>query len=95
MSLFADTSIWYAAADKSDIGNSRAKAILSSGGPLVTTDHVPIETGTLIGDRLGRRAAERFWEALRGGARAWRWLAQPTSKLRGKLGPPIGTRISR
>jgi predicted nucleic acid-binding protein len=70
MSLFVDTSIWYAAADKSDTSNSRAKAILSGGEPLVTTDHVLIETWTLIRNRLGRRAAERFWEALRNGVAA-------------------------
>jgi predicted nucleic acid-binding protein len=65
MSLFVDTSIWYAAADKSDVNNSRAKAVLSGGEPLVTTDHVLVETWTLIRHRLGRRAAERFWEGLR------------------------------
>ena len=68
MSLFVDTSIWYAAADKSETSNSRAKAILSAGEPLVTTDHVLIETWTLIRYRLGRHAAERFWEGLRNGA---------------------------
>jgi len=68
MSLFVDTSIWYAAADKSDVNNSRAKAVLSAGEPLVTTDHVLVETWTLIRHRLGRRAAERFWEGLRSGA---------------------------
>jgi predicted nucleic acid-binding protein len=68
MSLFVDTSIWYAAADKSDTNNSRAKAILSSGEALVTSDHVLIETWTLLRHRLGRRAAERFWEGLRSGA---------------------------
>ena len=67
MSLFVDTSIWYAAADKSDASNSRAKAILSGGEPLVTTDHVLIETWTLIRHRMGHRAAERFWEGLRAG----------------------------
>jgi predicted nucleic acid-binding protein len=67
MSLFVDTSIWYAAADKSDAGNSIAKAILAGGDPLVTTGHVLIETWTLIRNRLGRRAAERFWEGLRNG----------------------------
>jgi uncharacterized protein len=70
MSLFVDTSIWYAAADKADISNSRAKAILSQGELLVTTDHVLIETWTLIHHRLGRRAAERFWEAMRNGVSA-------------------------
>ncbi len=68
MSLFVDTSIWYAAADKSETSNSRAKAILSSGEALVTSDHVLIETWTLLRHRLDRRAAERFWDALRGGA---------------------------
>src|SRR6202521_5773124 len=67
MSLFVDTSIWYAAADSSDLSNARAKAILSAGEPLVTTDHVLIETWTLIRNRIRRQAAERFWEAMRGG----------------------------
>lgn len=70
MSLFVDTSIWYAAADKSDASNARAKVILSSGEPLVTTDHVLIETWTLVRNRLGRRAAERFWGGLRSGISA-------------------------
>jgi predicted nucleic acid-binding protein len=67
MSLFVDTSIWYAAADKSETSNARAKAVLAAGEPLVTTDHILIETWFLIRQRLGRRAAERFWEALRSG----------------------------
>lgn len=67
MSLFVDTSVWYAAADKSDPNNARAKAALSAGEPLVTTDHILLETWTLIRHRLGRRPAERFWEGLRSG----------------------------
>jgi predicted nucleic acid-binding protein len=67
VSLFVDTSIWYAAADKSDASNSRAKAILSAGEPLITTDHILVETWTLTRNRLGRRSAERFWEGLRAG----------------------------
>jgi predicted nucleic acid-binding protein len=67
MSLFVDTSIWYAAADSSDASNSLAKGILSGGEPLVTSDHVLIETWTLIRHRIGRRAAERFWQGLREG----------------------------
>jgi predicted nucleic acid-binding protein len=68
MSLFVDTSIWYAAADRSDAGNLKAKAVLSRGEPLVTTDHILVETWTLIRHRLGRRPAERFWEGIRQGA---------------------------
>jgi len=65
MSLFVDTSTWYAAIDASDVDNSRAKRALSSGDVLVTTDHVLVETWRLVHHRIGRRAAERFWENLR------------------------------
>jgi len=67
MSLFVDTSIWYAAADSSDRSNARAKAILSAGDSLVTTDHILIETWTLLRHRINRNAAERFWEGIRSG----------------------------
>jgi uncharacterized protein len=60
MSLFVDTSMWYAAAD-----SSRAKAILRSGESLVATDHILVETWSLLRHRLGRSAAERFWEGIR------------------------------
>ena len=67
MGLFVDTSIWYAAADSSDPNNSRAKALLAAGESLITSDHVLIETWALIRNKIGRHAAERFWEALRDG----------------------------
>ncbi len=70
MSLFVDTSIWYSAADSSESSNARSKAILAGSEPLVTTDHVLIETWTLLRHRIHRRAAERFWEGLRGGVAA-------------------------
>jgi predicted nucleic acid-binding protein len=70
MSLFVDTSIWYAAADSSDRGNARAKSILRSGEALVTTDHILIETWTLLCHRIQRSAAERFWDGLRSGVAA-------------------------
>lgn len=67
MSLFVDTSVWYAAADTADTNNFRAREILSDGGHLLTTDHVLLETWTLLRWRLHRDAAERFWQGLRGG----------------------------
>jgi len=67
MSLFIDTSIWYAAVDASDLDNARAGRALSSGEALVTTDHLLVETWRLIHHRIGRAAAERFWEGLRSG----------------------------
>lgn len=70
MSIFVDTSVWFAAADSSDLDNSRAKAILASGEPLLTTDHVLAETWTLLRSRIHRHAAERFWDGLRNGTAA-------------------------
>jgi len=67
MSLFVDTSIWYAAADSGDRSNARAKAILKSGESLVTSDHILVETWSLLHHKLGYRVAERFWEGLRSG----------------------------
>lgn len=68
MSLFVDTSMWYAAADRGDLNNSRAKTVLRSDGALVLSDHVLVESWLLIRHRLGREAADRFWESIRGGA---------------------------
>jgi len=68
VSLFVDTSAWYAGADRSDRSHRRAKAVLAVDETLVTTDHVLVETWVLLRHRLGRAAAERFWEGLRAGA---------------------------
>ena len=70
MSLFVDTSVWYAAADSADKSNLRAQEILSGGMPLVTTDHVLVETWALLRWRIHRNAAETFWRALRHGVAA-------------------------
>src|SRR3990172_3592459 len=70
MSLFVDTSVWYAAADAGDVGNGRAREVLSRGDRLVTTDHVLVETWLLLRHRVHRQAAERFWEGLRAGVAA-------------------------
>lgn len=70
MSLFVDTSIWYAAADSGDLSNVRAKATLRDREPLVTSDHVLVETWNLLHHKLGRSVAERFWEGLRSGIAA-------------------------
>jgi len=59
MSLFVDTSIWYAAADSSDRSNARSKAILKSGETLVTSDHILVENMDV--------ASPRTWPQGRGG----------------------------
>ncbi len=70
MSLFVDTSAFYAAADSGDQAHLRANELLGVEQQLVTTDHVLVETWSLINVRGGQVAAERFWGALRGGVAA-------------------------
>ncbi len=68
MSVFVDTSMFYAAADAGDIDHERAKRTLSGeSGALLTSDHVLFETWRLLRKRLGRQVAERFFESIRGG----------------------------
>ena len=67
MSLFVDTSAFYAAADSGDRSHARAAAVLGGGEVLVTTDHVLVESWFLMRARGGRSSAERFWRAVRRG----------------------------
>lgn len=68
MTLFVDTGCFFAAADRGDKHNARAKAILSAGEARLTSDHVLVETWLLLRSRLGRQAADRFWKTVRDGA---------------------------
>ncbi len=67
MSLFVDTSAFYAAADTGDCHHVRAADLLAGADGLVTTDHVLIESWRLMRVRGGFDAAEGFWGKLRGG----------------------------
>ncbi len=67
MSIFVDSSAWYAAADRGDRYNSVAKRLLQTPEPLVTSDHVVIETWRLIHHFISAHAAERLWAGLRRG----------------------------
>ena len=60
--------MFYAAADRGDRSNARAKRVLSAGERLLTSDHVLVETWFLLAHRLGRASAERFWQTIRSGA---------------------------
>jgi len=70
LSAFVDTSAFYAVVDDDDSHFARAKELLDTGEPLITTDFVLAETWRLVRDRLGHAAAERFWGTLRAGAAA-------------------------
>ncbi len=69
MSVFVDTSAFYALADESDRNHRQAKAAYEVliGERLSTSDHILVECWFLLGSRLGRDAAIRFWDALRAG----------------------------
>ena len=67
MSIFVDSSAWYAAAHRGDRNNSRAKRLLATDEQLVTSDHVLVETWRLIHHAISARAAEIFWDGLRSG----------------------------
>jgi uncharacterized protein len=70
LSLFVDSSVWFAAVVARDRWNARAKAVLAAAEPIVTTDHVLVETWLLLNSRYHRQGAERFWDGIRrGGAR--------------------------
>ena len=67
MTIFVDSSMWYAVTDRGEAANARAKNILGIEESRITTDHVLLETWLLLENRLGRTAAERFWGGIRGG----------------------------
>jgi uncharacterized protein len=68
LSVFVDTSVWFAAAVARDHDNARAKSILQSTWDHVTTDHVVVETWLLLNSRYRREVAEGFLEHLLQGA---------------------------
>jgi uncharacterized protein len=68
VSVFVDTSVWFGAANSRDRQNARAKKILSDLIAPVLTDHVLVETWTLLNARINRQAAEQFWLGVRRGA---------------------------
>lgn len=67
MSVFVDSSVWFASVVAMDRDNPRAKSLLRSVADHVTTDHVVVETWLLLNSRYHRQGAERFWESIRGG----------------------------
>jgi predicted nucleic acid-binding protein len=81
-----DSSIWYAAADRGDRSNARAKAIVSELEGAILSDHILVETWTLLRRRLGREAADRFWEALRHGAATIESVTAPDLEVAWAIG---------
>jgi uncharacterized protein len=69
LSLFVDSSVWFASVVARDAGNARAKTILRDAtAPILISDHVLVETWSLLASRYRRSAAELFWERIHQGA---------------------------
>ncbi len=79
MTIFVDTSAFYATLDRSDRHHVRVGEVMTSGDKLLTSDHVLIECWRLARDNLGQSVAEGFWAGIRGG------LAYVESVLPGDL----------
>jgi predicted nucleic acid-binding protein len=68
VTVFVDTSAWYAAADAGDRSHGRATSRLAEfAGRLLTSDHVLVETWFLTSSRLGTDVAETLIERIRSG----------------------------
>ncbi len=67
MTVFIDSSVWFAIANIKDRHRARAKEIIRDEVDRVTTDHVVVETWLLINSRINRAAAEAFWRGIRRG----------------------------
>jgi len=67
MSIFVDSSVWFASTVARDVNNARAKSLLRTTGDHVTSDHVLIETWLLLNSRYHWHAAENFWDRIRRG----------------------------
>ena len=67
MTIFVDSSVWFAAANIRDRYNGRAKRILAEAAAPILTDHVLVEAWRLIRTKVHRHAAEQFWLGIRRG----------------------------
>ena len=65
MSVFVDSSVWFAAIVTKDRRNVDAKSILRETADHVTTDHVLVKTWLLLNGRYHYQAAKRFWDSMR------------------------------
>ena len=67
MTIFIDSSVWFSAVFAKDARHALAKSILSENSPLVTSDHILIETWLLLKNRFNQAAAEGFCRRIMGG----------------------------
>lgn len=62
--IFIDSSCWFALSFAGDRHHQRAKEVISAiNAPLVTSDHVLVETWLLINSRFNYHFAQAFWSS--------------------------------
>lgn len=64
MTVFVDSSVWFAAVFERDGHHARAVELLDEATGLATTDHIIVETWLLLNSRFNRWAAETFCERI-------------------------------
>jgi uncharacterized protein len=67
VTVFVDSSVWFASVFAKDVNSRRAKTLLTSGELLVTSDAVIVETWSLLYRRFHYSVAEQFWGGIRRG----------------------------
>ncbi len=67
MSVFIDTSAWFAAANRKDRDHAATAALLRSQTDRVITDFVLVETWLLIKNRMDFKTANMFWAGIQTG----------------------------
>ena len=94
MSLFVDTSVWYAAASTEDRHRERAKSLLA-GERRLLIDHVLVETWRLIVHRISAAAAERWWAGIRTGVAVVEPVGEADLERAWAIGEALPIRPSR
>ena len=94
MSVFVDSSVWFASVVARDRHNARAKSVLKAATDHVTTDHVIVETWLLLNSRYHRQGAERFWDSIRRGPVRVGSGSQRPSRVKGHFRPRSGEKAS-
>ena len=67
MSVFVDTSAWFAAINTKDQNHAAAATVLRSRSDFVTSDFALVETWLLVKNRIEFSAAQAFWAGIRNG----------------------------
>ena len=64
MTIFVDSSVWFAAVFAKDAGHARARKVLDEAPALLTTDHIIVDTWLLLKNRFNQAAAEDFCQRI-------------------------------